>query len=296
MASTSDLKEQIVSLENTAEITQTMQMISASKMQKAQDRVTESLPYIEALYEMLQKLGETDYTSPYLEIRDEVKNVAILVIGTSRGFVGNMISGLINETHQVIQNISEKYPKAIIHGLSLHKTAQKILHANGIKNSHHFSDYIDKPTTTELTTVYKLIMEKYRNSEFDQVYLIYTGFVNTFTQIARSQKILPLDLKEILKEMKKKEEEQEQQSKKQYIFEPNQKGILDKILPEYFESKIYTALLESIASEHSARMIAMQNATENCKEMINSVTLEYNRKRQSEITQQIIEVVNGSRK
>lgn len=291
MAALRDLKEQIDSVDSTAQITEAMQLVSASRMQKAQDRVENARPYIEGIYEMINKLGKiTDYESLYLKKPKNIKNVAFVVVGTGRGFVGNLLANITSEVFKNAEKIRKTNKDIKIHGISIHKTGQKILTNAGVDNSYHFAKYIDNPTTTELTSIYQLLVDNFENNKFDEIYLIYTQFVNTVLQIPKIKKVLPISIEELTDN----KNQNENTIKKEFKFEPNPKSILDSLLPEYFQSQIYLGLLESIASEHSARMVAMQNATDNSKELKKKLELKYNRQRQANITQEIIEVINGS--
>src|SRR3990167_395960 len=295
MAQTRDIRRRITSVKNTAQITKAMQLISASKMQKAQERALKSLPYAQGLREIVAKIGKVrEYTSIYLKQPETVKNIAIVVIGTSRGFVGSMLSSLIIKTSDLVRSLKENYPVAEIRGTSIHKTGLRILANAGIKSTYHFADYVEAPTSTNLTAIFNLLTEKYGLGEFDEIYLVYTHFINTLKQIAVSKKLLPLELEEVL-ETKAGFDDSQQTATAQinqeqgiYIYEPSVAGILDKILPEYLLTQIFTGLLESIASEHSARMVAMKNATDNARELEKILQLQYNRKRQAGITQEII--------
>lgn len=296
MAVARDIKRRITSVKNTAQITRAMQMVSASKMQKAQDRAFKAIPYAEGIYEVVNKISDTGgYDSPYLTKRSEIKNIAIVVIGTSRGFVGSLLAALTNSAYDLAKNLKNKYPEVNIKGISVHKTGQKILHNAGIENDFHFSKYIEAPNTTDLTAIFSLLVDKFQKGEYDEIHLVYSHFVNTIVQKPATKKILPLSLEDIAQEAKEFEAKNEQKhAHKAYVFEPTAAAVLDRLLPEYFQTQIYTGLLESIASEHSARMVAMKNATDNSKELQKALTLKYNRTRQAGITQEIIEIISGT--
>lgn len=292
MASARDIRRRITSVQSTAQITKAMQMVSASKMQRAQDRALKAIPYAQGIYEIVNKIGKVvDYDSIYLQKAAKVKNIAILVVGTSRGFVGGQITSLAVKTHKLKLELEQKYPGVQISGISIHKTAQKVLQTAQIKNDYHFADFIEAPTTTDLSTIFSLLINSFAEHKYDQIYLIYSHFVNTVVQQAVSKMILPLNLAQIIQEA---EQATDKSATKQTIFEPDTATVLDFLLPEYFQTQIFTAVLEAMASEHSARMVAMKNATDNAKELQKGLTLQYNRTRQSAITQQIIEVINGS--
>jgi len=294
MASLRDIKRRITSVKNTSQITKAMQMVSASKMQKAQDRALKAIPYATGIYRIVNKLkgGMSDYTSIYLKESDQVKNIAIVVVGMSRGFVGGQMTLLTAKIYKLKQELLKKYPGVNISGVSIHKTAQKILANAGLKSEYHFADFIEMPTTTELTHIFSLIEDKFAIGEFDEVHIVYTHFENTLMQIATTKKLLPLDMEEINREVD--DVEKDIIINNDFVYEPDMQTILSKLLVKYFHTQIYTAILESIASEHSARMVVMKNATDNAYELEKKLTLQYNRGRQTAITNQIIEVISGS--
>lgn len=294
MATAADIKRRISSVKNTAQITKAMEMVSASKMQRAQDRALMAIPYAEGLYEIVAKLGKVDdYDSVYLRSDNYVNKIAIVVVGTSRGFVGGMITNLTTKTYQLKQDLIKKYPQAEITGISIHKTAQKVLANAGIKNDYHFSEYFEAPTTTELTPVFDILVEKFAAREYDEIHIVYTHFENTMLQRAKIKKLLPLDV-DIIQEKGDIEESEADEEELNFKFEPSTEAILDRLLPEYFQTQIFTSVLESIASEHSARMVAMKSATDNANELTKKLNRKYNKTRQAAITQQIIEVINGA--
>ncbi|MEI7579616.1 MAG: ATP synthase F1 subunit gamma [bacterium] len=293
MAALKDLKTRINSVKNTAQITKAMQMVSASKMQKAQEAALAAIPYANGIFQIVNEMGNkiTEYQSPYLRKSKQLKNIAIVVIGTSRGFVGGALTNLTAAVHTLASQLASEHSGVKIHGISLHKTGQRILASCGIANDFHFAEFFGITNTTALTPIFSLLTEKFAVSAYDEIYLVYTHFINTIDQQAVTKKLLPLSLAEIMAEA---DQHQEKNAKKDFVFEPDINSILDHLLPEYFQTQIYTAVLEAAASEHSARMVAMKSATDNAIELEKELTLKYNRSRQSAITQEIIEVVSGS--
>ncbi len=289
-----DIKEQITSVKSTSQITEAMQLVSASRMQKAQDRVLSARPYIHGIYELIQRLGKVnDYKSPYLRQVAYPRNIALLTVGTSRGFVGSLVSNLTSEVLKLKKKLNEKYPDAKLHGISLYKTAQKVYAHARIENTYHFAKISDTPSSTEMTPIYQLFLENFTQGSYDLIYVIYTSFVSTMVQKPVAKSILPISYK-ALDEDEEKDEQEVLGEKNGFKFEPSPEAILDFVLSEYFESQIYLAVLESHASEHSARMVAMQNATENSKVLAQKLTNIYNKARQGQITQDLIEVINGA--
>ncbi len=290
---TREIKRRITSINNTAKITNALQLISASKMQKAQERALKSIYYADGLAEIAQILNDSvsDYKSPLVKDIKEIKNIGIVVIGTDRGFVGSMIHNLTNQANELKRSLKQEYPKAHIKGISIFKTALKIINHTSIDNIGHFSQYLEDPNSKDITSIKKFILDKFQNNELDLIFLVYTKFINTLIQQIEIKKLLPLSMKSQLINNKTPTKIKQIPN---IIFEPNQKAIMDRILPEYFETQILTSLHNSIASEHSARMVSMKNATENAHVLIDDLTLKYNKSRQAGITQEILEVVSGS--
>jgi len=290
MADTKSIKTRIASIKSTAKSTRALQLVSAAKMQKAQDRSKKAELYAETLYEIVNKMGNIkDFKSPFLKTNiqnNTDKNIAIVVIGTDRGFVGSMISNLQIATYNLKQQLINQHPKVNLLGVSIHKTGLKIIQSCKIKSEAHFADYKDDKKQNELGATYAYLIDKFSNKEIDEIYLVYNKFINTLAQKVETKRILPLSLDEL----------QYNQAEKSstYLFEPSQSEILNWILPEYFQTSIYSALLSSIASEYSSRMISMKKATDNANDLSDQLTLQYNKFRQASITQQITEIVSGS--
>jgi F-type H+-transporting ATPase subunit gamma len=279
-----------------------MQMVSASKMQKAQERAINAYPYAQGIYELVSKFaGNKEFSSVYLKEVTEPKKIAVLVIGTNRGFVGGLIANLTAACYKLSQELVKKYPGVKIVGISLHKTGLKILANAGIKNDYHFSEVLESPTTTDLSSIFSILQDNYVAGNYDEVYVVYSHFINTVVQKPEYKKLLPISLEQLLAEAEVENEKNDKNKKTveveqvdPFVFEPGMDEILNRLLPEYFQTEIFTAVLESLASEHSARMIAMKNATDNANELQEKLNLKYNRQRQASITQEIIEVISGA--
>ncbi len=294
MANNREIKTRITSVKSTAKITKALQLVSASKMQKATDRVKRSEIYAEALYEIVKKISNvTDHKSPLLRKPESTKNIGIVVIGTDRGFVGSMVANLTIETYKLAESLRKEFPKANIKGISVHKTGLKILEEAGVDSIFHFAEYKDALERRDLSAVFEFIIKKFVTGELDLIYIVSTKYINTLIQTVMSRKILPLTLDEA-GSRKSEENSKLEIRNSSFLFEPSQEEILDKILPEYFETLIYVSVLSSIASEYSSRMVAMKNATDNANDIASKLTLKYNKNRQAAITQQIIEIVSGT--
>jgi F-type H+-transporting ATPase subunit gamma len=277
-------------------------MVSASKMQKAQDKAKRAIPYSLGIYEIVSKFaGLKDYKSIYLQQPEKVKNVAVVVIGSNRGFVGGLIANVTSTVFRFTKAMKEKNPEVDFFGISIHKTGLKILNNAGIKSDYHFQEELEQVTTTDLASIFTLISKNFADGKYDEVYLAYSHFVSTLVQKPVIKKILPISWEGLLEEAGKEDEKdgknnvgETKHNTNPFLFEPSMEEVLDRLLPEYFQTQIYTAVLEGLASEHSARMISMKNATDNAMGLKSALNIKYNRQRQAGITQELIEVINGS--
>ncbi len=288
MASLREIKTRINSVKSTEKITNAMYMVSTSKMLSAVERVGNAKPYSAALREFFAKIGKvTDYENPLLNQR-KVNNIGILVIGASRGFVGSLSTNLVLEIAQLLKDNPEKTISAI----TMHKKGRKIAENLGLEIDYHFPDFVEVPTSSDISAVKKTLIDGFMGGKYDVVYLAYSKFIKNGVQKACVEKLLPLS--STLSEQDSSTEEKREGEDFLYKFEPSPSAVLDVLIPEYFENQIYVSLLESIASEHSARMIAMKNATDNARDLNKNLTLFYNRTRQSVVTQELIEIISGS--
>jgi len=295
MGSLRALKRRINISKNIAKITKAMQMVSASKMKRAEEQVTQAIPYAEGIYEIVSKLGNIrGYKSIYLKKPKKIKNILIIIVGPSRGFVGDLTSRLIVELSNNIEKIKRNYPDVKMVGLSIHKQGLKIATTVGIEPRYHFATYFESPNTTTLSPIYKVVLDGYKSGFFNEVYISFAHFVNSIVQVPKFKRVLPITFEESLSEQKSNDKESIEKQENDFIFEPDMSKVLDFLLPEYFETQILTAILDSNASEHAARMVAMKNATDNAQELVKTLTHEYNKTRQSEITKEILEVAAGA--
>ncbi|HQG58008.1 MAG TPA: ATP synthase F1 subunit gamma [Candidatus Dojkabacteria bacterium] len=321
MSSLRALKRRITTVKNTSQVTKAMQMISASKMRTAVHYATQTVPYTKAMSEIISKMGDiSDYQSELTSKPEVVKNILIVIIGQSRGFVGGLVTLLASHVAKNCKEIRDEYPDATISALTIHRKALNIAQLAGLQSKYHFAKYFDKPSTTVLSPIYTTILNAYKSHEYDEIYISYVHFINTMVQKPFFTKLLPIDLDYIAEQIStkgkvgtakkeyanihtdthksndnlEKNENTEKIDNNDLVFEPSKKSILDFVLPEFFESEILTAVLDSNASEESARMVAMKNATENAKELSKTLTLQYNQSRQAKITSEILEVASGS--
>jgi F-type H+-transporting ATPase subunit gamma len=281
-ANTRDIRRRIKSVKNTAQITKAMQMVAASKMRKAQQLAIDGRPYAQLLNRISAALNAVhgDETHPLLQQR-EVKNELVIVISTDKGLCGALNTNLLREAAK----FDPQKTQFIAAG---RKAAQWMARArrNMIAEFH----LKDAPSFVETKVISKMAIEKFLDGSVDKVSVLVTRFVNTLTQEPVVFQLLPVSA---LPSNAKDLEMLQEQGGIDPVFEPNSRAVLDALLPYYAHFAIYRAVVEARAAEHSARMVAMKNATDNAKSLIKDLTLEYNKIRQASITTELLEITTA---
>lgn len=283
MASGKEIKGKIGSIKNTQKITSAMEMVAASKMKRAQERMASGRPYAQNMLKVIGHIanGSLEYRHPYLEER-EVKNVGFIVISTDRGLCGGLNT---NEFKLVIKQVKAYKEKEVgIHFAALGSKAVTFFNRFGGNVMAAESGLGDKPTVSDVVGVVKVMLNAYDKGELDKVYLVYNDFVNTMTQEPKANQLLPLP----------KSEDKALKHRWDYIYEPDPREILEALMVRYIESQVYQGVVENVASEQAARMVAMKAATDNAGDLIDDLQLVYNKARQAAITQEISEIVSGA--
>jgi F-type H+-transporting ATPase subunit gamma len=284
MANSSEIVGQIKSVQNTRKVTRALEMVSASKIRKAQDRMAASRPYARMMRQVIGHLSKAslEYKHPFTQVREDVKRVGYIVVATDRGLCGglnnNMFRKLLGEFRQW-QDQGVEITTVIIG----RKAAQFFKRLN-VHISASTQDLGDQPQLESLIGSIKVVLDDYRDEKLDRLYVCYNEFVNTMTQQNRFDMLLPLPAIE----------EDESASNWDYLYEPSAEALLDDFLTRYIESIVYQATLENVASEHAARMVAMKSASDNASNLIDDLRLMYNKARQAAITQEISEIVGGA--
>jgi len=294
LPSTREIRRRIRSVKNISQVTRAMQMVAASKMRRAQEQVLATRSYSEKAWHVLSNLaaqrGVDETTHPLLEVRDEIKTVAMVLITSDKGLCGSYNHGMIQQALRFIQEVP--YPVEMITvGMRGRDTMWRL----GQTIVAEYSDIPPTPRLLDVTAIAHTAMEGYISGQFDAVYLAHTDFINTLVQrpaIWQLLPIRPLDLG--VTPISEHREGEPGQATVEYIYEPNPRAILDTVLPRFTELQVYQAVLEAFASEHSARMVAMRNATENANDLLADLTLTFNRARQEAITKEMLDIVGGA--
>jgi F-type H+-transporting ATPase subunit gamma len=259
-----------------------MQMVSASKLSRAETNAKGFVPYMDKIQEVVASiaLGSKDVTHPMLQTRP-VKKTGYLVITSDRGLAGAYNSSILRNLYKKIQERHTSKDDYVI--IAVGRMGRDFFHLRGMEVAEEITGLPDHPTFADVKEIVRKTVELFSEGAYDELYMYYNHFVNAIQQDVTVKKVLPLT-----------DIESSSGRLSSYEFEPSAEEILEVLLPQYAESLIYGALLDGKASEHAARMTAMQNATDNAKELINSLSLQYNRARQASITQEITEIVGGA--
>jgi F-type H+-transporting ATPase subunit gamma len=287
MPSTRDIRRRIKSVKNTAQITKAMQMVAASKMRKAQMAALAGRPYANLMNEVLSALvaGNKDFSHPLIEKRD-VRKRCVIVVSTDKGLCGGLNSSLMRE--------AAKFAPDTAFITAGRKASQFIARTKRTLIAEF--TYKDVPSFAEARAISKFAQDIYIKGEVDQVDILFTQFVSTLVQKPETRQLLPIgNVKPVKAGVGADANEPAAQSASgEFIFEPDQDQVLGALLPHTLNFQVYQILLESKASEHSARMVAMKNATDNAKQFIKDLTLEYNKLRQANITKELLEISSAA--
>jgi F-type H+-transporting ATPase subunit gamma len=285
MANTQDIRRRIKSIRNTAQITKAMQMVAASKMRKAQQHALAGRPYAALMNKVLVSLQKrTDpRLHPLLHIRP-IKKELVLIISTDKGLAGALNTNLFREA----SNFESAKTAYVVAG----KKARQFI-ARTKRGLLADFELKDAPTFVETKPISKFCADKFLNREVDKVSVLYTHFINTINQEAIVQALLPISSFDLPKKHDESAANEDVDPMVGYVFEPNAEAVLDIVLPYYIQYQVYQMILDARASEHSARMVAMKNATDNANEFIKDLTLEYNKIRQAAITTELLEIATA---
>ena len=283
MAGAKEIRTKIASIKNTQKITKAMQMVAASKMRKAQDRMLATRPYAEKIQNVISHVAQShpEYHHPYL-VERPVKRVGLIIISTDRGLCGGLN---INLFKQAIMAMKDWNAAGLEIDLTLIGTKAnsffKRIGGNIVSTATHLGD---TPSIIELIGTVKVMLDAYEAGEIDRLYLVHNTFVNTMTQEPEINQLIPV-AGEVDDQLKVHWD---------YIYEPDSRPVMDALMIRYIESLVYQGVVENVACEQAARMVAMKSATDNAGNLIDELQLIYNKARQAAITQEISEIVSGA--
>ncbi len=288
MPSTRDIRRRIKSVKNTAQITKAMQMVASSKMRKAQQAAVAGRPYADLMNRVLAEVtkDEKDFGHPLLEDR-EIRKRCVIVVSTDKGLCGSLNSNLLRE--------AAKYEKDTTVYITAGRKASQFVARTKRQLAAEFT-YKDAPLFSEARAISRFAREMFTKGEVDRVDIVFTNFISTLAQRPEVVQLLPVgQIKAVTAGVHGREMDAELASAGgvEYLFEPSAGQVLGELLPHYLNFRIYQILLEAKASEHSARMVAMKNATDNAKQIIKDLTLEYNKLRQANITKELLEITTA---
>ncbi|MCB9138371.1 MAG: ATP synthase F1 subunit gamma [Caldilineaceae bacterium] len=284
MANTREIRRRIRSVKNISQVTKAMEAVSAAKMRKAQNQVTATRPYATQAQEVLSYIARLPSTEndldPLIQPRP-VKRVGIVLVTADRGLAGGFNANIIRAAANFMREQRKQGREVEV--ITVGKKGRDWLLRYDPVVRAEFTEMPDTPTTYDVSPITRLVVDDYSRGTFDEVHLIYTDFVNTIVQEPVVRKLLPIEPAEPSVSMAP-----------EYIFEPSPEAVLSRVLYGFTEVQILQALYESIASEHSARMVAMRNATDAALELVDDLTLTYNKARQEGITNELMDIIGGS--
>ncbi|MGM9730220.1 MAG: F0F1 ATP synthase subunit gamma [Prevotella sp.] len=318
MPSLKEIKNRLSSVNSTRKITSAMKMVASSKLHHAQTMIENMLPYETLLEHILKTFlaSEIDARTVLNEVRP-VKRVALVVYASNSSLCGGFNANVIRLLQHVVDEYAELGKENIVVYPIGRKVAEKAVKM-GLNVAGDFTALAEKPNANDCITIARELGEKFIGGEFDRVEMIYHHFKSAGSQILTRKPFLPIDIEEELKRdherdltlnvttkkaqeyIKRKEEEKKREEKEavplndNFLVEPDMNTVLTKLIPKYLHLMVYTALLDSIASEHAARMVAMQTATDNADEILRELNLQYNKSRQQAITSELLDIVGGS--
>ena len=289
MATLKEIRGRIGSVRNIAQITRAMEMVAASRMKRAQEAILAARPYSDELRDALGRVAAavTEEVHPLLA-RRPVRRIGLIVVTTDRGLAGSINSNAIRATLRYLNERSRSDDAASveIEAITVGRKGRDALRRVGVPIAAQFSQLGDRPSFGDVTPLARLVVDDFIEGKYDEIAIEYSSFISTLTQRPVIKTILPVEQPEM--------EEHRATTNDEYLFEPSPEAVIRRLLPHYVAIDIYRAVLENNASEQSARMIAMRNSTDNANELIDDLTLVYNKTRQANITREMSEIASGA--
>jgi F-type H+-transporting ATPase subunit gamma len=290
MPNTRQIRGRIRSAKNVAKITRAMEMVSASKMRRAQRNVQATRPYVERLVNLMGNLSERMVggarRGSLFEAHPQVNAIALIVVTPDRGLCGSLVANILRQSGRFILEQREKGRAIEVHTIG--KKGRDFMYRTSQTVASEITHLGDHPSLADTLGVATNVIRGYRDHRYDEVHILYSEFVNTLVQRPTIKKLIPVV------PPSETDTPSGNGARVDYTYEPGEEEVLRDLLPRYVEVQIYQAVLESIASEHSARMVAMQNATKNAKDLVRDLTLSYNKARQASITNEVTEIATGA--
>ena len=289
MAGSKEIRSKIKSVENTRKITKAMEMVAASKMRRAQERMRAARPYGDKVRNIAAHMSQAnpEYRHPFLVKRDQVKTAGVILITTDKGLCGGLNTNVLRLATNKLKELESAGAK--IETTAIGNKGFGFLNRIGAKVVSHAIQIGDKPHLDKLIGPVKVQLDAYAEGRIDVVYLAYTRFINTMKQEPVIEQLLPLTADKF-----EQTEAEKQAYGWDYIYEPDAKSVVDELLVRYVEAIVYQAVTENMSSEQSARMVAMKSASDNAKKVIDDLQLTYNKARQAAITKELSEIVGGA--
>ena len=284
MPSTREIRRRIRSIKNLSQITRAMEMVAASKMRRAQRNVLATRPYSDRMLDLMGELTGRmvgPRTGTLLEIRNPVNAVGVVVITPDGGLAGSLVSNVLRRTGRFI--LEQQEQGRTIEVLTIGKKGRDFMIRNGQRLTAEVTKLGDYPRLVDTLGIATNLINGFLDGRYDEAYVVYSQFVNTLTQRPVVKRLIPVE-----------PPNEPAHLMTDYNYEPDQQDVLRELLPRFVEVQLYQAVLEAIASEHSARMVAMRNATDNAKELGRELTLSYNKTRQANITKEVTEIASGA--
>ncbi|RQO37146.1 F0F1 ATP synthase subunit gamma [Herminiimonas sp. KBW02] len=286
MASGKEIRGKIKSVENTKKITKAMEMVAASKMRKAQDRMHAARPYSDKIRNIAANLSQAnpEYTHPFLVKSDASKTVGFIIVTTDKGLCGGMNTNSLRIVTTKLRELEAEGKK--VEAVAIGNKGLGFLNRIGARVVSHAVQIGDTPHLDKLIGPVKVMLDAYQDGKLDAVYVVYTKFINTMKQEPMMEQLLPLATDKLKAD--------EDSLAWDYIYEPDAQTVIDELLVRYVEALIFQAVAENLASEQSARMVAMKSASDNAGSVISELKLVYNKTRQAAITKELSEIVAGA--
>jgi F-type H+-transporting ATPase subunit gamma len=303
MSSQRDVQNRIASVQNIRKITRAMEMVAAARLRRAEQRIEQLRPYADAIRRMTRRATEAAENIPNLPLlqeHDSVENVGFLLVTGDRGLAGAFNSQIVRAGNRRRREVEEEG-----HSVAWYASGRRgvsSIEFRGLDLAGGYTGFTDRPSYADARKISDDLIAAYVDGKLDRVEMFYNGYISPLTQEVRRETLLPLQEADVLGDDEDEDDDERSdddsdaadQSRSLWIYEPDPEEILRRLAPDYVEISIYRALLESTASEHGARMTAMRSASDNAAELIDDLTLEANRQRQADITQEIMEVVAGA--